>query len=156
MSNSFLEHLWSKEKLNEQYMKKCFVKTVTPQVFCASKFYALFSYHLYKHNHFCQFIHWFHQFIHWFIFHTHQQKPNLMASPGSCQMFCKETPRSLEQQLAEHRYTHFTSLHRFHISYVYSLTTVTIYGALAHSCYNPVNQPCGSSQMLYNHDHEAQ
>ncbi|TSQ58036.1 Serine/threonine-protein kinase SIK2 [Bagarius yarrelli] len=31
------------------------------------------------------------------------QKANLMASPGSCHMFCKETPRSLEQQLAEHR-----------------------------------------------------
>ncbi|MCI4385755.1 hypothetical protein PGIGA_G00054330 [Pangasianodon gigas] len=30
-------------------------------------------------------------------------KANLMASPGSCHMFCKETPRSLEQQLAEHR-----------------------------------------------------
>ncbi|KAI4880394.1 hypothetical protein NFI96_018696 [Prochilodus magdalenae] len=30
-------------------------------------------------------------------------KPTLMANPGSCQMFCKETPRSLEQQLAEHR-----------------------------------------------------
>ncbi|XP_027029737.1 serine/threonine-protein kinase SIK2 isoform X2 [Tachysurus fulvidraco] len=35
---------------------------------------------------------------------THRMpKPNLMASPGSCHMFCKETPRSLEQQLAEHR-----------------------------------------------------
>ncbi|XP_051521410.1 serine/threonine-protein kinase SIK2-like isoform X2 [Myxocyprinus asiaticus] len=32
------------------------------------------------------------------------QKATLMAnSPGSCQMFCKETPRSLEQQLQEHR-----------------------------------------------------
>ncbi|XP_062873175.1 serine/threonine-protein kinase SIK2 isoform X2 [Trichomycterus rosablanca] len=31
------------------------------------------------------------------------QKASLMTSPGSCQMFCKETPRSLEQQLAEHR-----------------------------------------------------
>lgn len=29
--------------------------------------------------------------------------PSMMASPSSCQMFCKETPRSLEQQLAEHR-----------------------------------------------------
>lgn len=33
------------------------------------------------------------------------QKATLMAnSPSSCQMFCKETPRSLEQQLQEHRY----------------------------------------------------
>uniref|UniRef100_A0A673KW08 non-specific serine/threonine protein kinase n=1 Tax=Sinocyclocheilus rhinocerous TaxID=307959 RepID=A0A673KW08_9TELE len=32
------------------------------------------------------------------------QKATLMAnSPSSCQMFCKETPRSLEQQLQEHR-----------------------------------------------------
>ncbi|XP_030633293.1 serine/threonine-protein kinase SIK2 [Chanos chanos] len=32
------------------------------------------------------------------------QKANLMAaSPSNCQMFCKETPRSLEQQLQEHR-----------------------------------------------------
>ncbi|XP_036392519.1 serine/threonine-protein kinase SIK2 [Megalops cyprinoides] len=32
------------------------------------------------------------------------QKAGLMAnSPSSCQMFCKETPRSLEQQLQEHR-----------------------------------------------------
>ncbi|KAK3560919.1 hypothetical protein QTP86_023112 [Hemibagrus guttatus] len=36
--------------------------------------------------------------------HSHRMpKANLMASPGSCHMFCKETPRSLEQQLAEHR-----------------------------------------------------
>uniref|UniRef100_A0A8C9VNC0 non-specific serine/threonine protein kinase n=1 Tax=Scleropages formosus TaxID=113540 RepID=A0A8C9VNC0_SCLFO len=36
---------------------------------------------------------------------THRvQKANLLAnSPGSCQMFCKEIPRSLEQQLQEHR-----------------------------------------------------
>ncbi|XP_036380035.1 serine/threonine-protein kinase SIK2a [Megalops cyprinoides] len=32
------------------------------------------------------------------------QKASLMAtSPGSCQMFCKDVPRSLEQQLQEHR-----------------------------------------------------
>lgn len=32
------------------------------------------------------------------------QKANIMAnSPASCQIFCKETPRSLEQQLQEHR-----------------------------------------------------
>ncbi|XP_026869468.2 serine/threonine-protein kinase SIK2 isoform X1 [Electrophorus electricus] len=30
-------------------------------------------------------------------------KTGLMSNPSSCQMFCKETPRSLEQQLAEHR-----------------------------------------------------
>uniref|UniRef100_A0A8B9HJ56 non-specific serine/threonine protein kinase n=1 Tax=Astyanax mexicanus TaxID=7994 RepID=A0A8B9HJ56_ASTMX len=35
---------------------------------------------------------------------THRiSKPSMMASPSSCQMFCKEIPRSLEQQLAEHR-----------------------------------------------------
>ncbi|KAJ8388310.1 hypothetical protein AAFF_G00134640 [Aldrovandia affinis] len=36
---------------------------------------------------------------------THRlQKASLMAAgPGSCQMFCKDTPRSLEQQLQEHR-----------------------------------------------------
>ncbi|XP_069039052.1 serine/threonine-protein kinase SIK2 isoform X2 [Lepisosteus oculatus] len=36
---------------------------------------------------------------------THRlQKASLLASsPTSCQMFCKETPRSLEQQLQEHR-----------------------------------------------------
>ncbi|XP_048121741.1 serine/threonine-protein kinase SIK2 isoform X1 [Alosa alosa] len=34
---------------------------------------------------------------------THRmQKPNLLANSPSCQMFCKETPRSLEQQLQEH------------------------------------------------------
>lgn len=27
----------------------------------------------------------------------------LVNSPASCQLFCKETPRSLEQQLQEHR-----------------------------------------------------
>ncbi len=33
------------------------------------------------------------------------QNATLMAnSPSSCQMFCKETPRSLEQQLQVHRY----------------------------------------------------
>uniref|UniRef100_A0A671WHJ7 non-specific serine/threonine protein kinase n=1 Tax=Sparus aurata TaxID=8175 RepID=A0A671WHJ7_SPAAU len=32
------------------------------------------------------------------------QKANVLAnSPASCQLFCKETPRSLEQQLQEHR-----------------------------------------------------
>uniref|UniRef100_A0A7N6F6W8 non-specific serine/threonine protein kinase n=1 Tax=Anabas testudineus TaxID=64144 RepID=A0A7N6F6W8_ANATE len=36
---------------------------------------------------------------------THRlQKANVLAnSPASCQLFCKETPRSLEQQLQEHR-----------------------------------------------------
>uniref|UniRef100_A0A3P9QGA1 non-specific serine/threonine protein kinase n=1 Tax=Poecilia reticulata TaxID=8081 RepID=A0A3P9QGA1_POERE len=36
---------------------------------------------------------------------THRlQKANILAnSPASCQIFCKETPRSLEQQLQEHR-----------------------------------------------------
>lgn len=35
------------------------------------------------------------------------QKANILAnSPASCQLFCKETPRSLEQQLQEHRYGH--------------------------------------------------
>ncbi|XP_037533426.1 serine/threonine-protein kinase SIK2 [Nematolebias whitei] len=36
---------------------------------------------------------------------THRlQKANILAnSPASCQLFCKETPRSLEQQLQEHR-----------------------------------------------------
>ncbi|KAG9351483.1 hypothetical protein JZ751_022733 [Albula glossodonta] len=36
---------------------------------------------------------------------THRlQKASLMAAgPGSCQMFCKDVPRSLEQQLQEHR-----------------------------------------------------
>lgn len=36
---------------------------------------------------------------------THRlQKANVLAnSPASCQVFCKETPRSLEQQLQEHR-----------------------------------------------------
>ncbi|XP_028821353.1 serine/threonine-protein kinase SIK2 isoform X2 [Denticeps clupeoides] len=35
---------------------------------------------------------------------THRIQNSLMAtSPSSCQMFCKETPRSLEQQLQEHR-----------------------------------------------------
>lgn len=32
------------------------------------------------------------------------QKASVLAnSPASCQLFCKETPRSLEQQLQEHR-----------------------------------------------------
>lgn len=32
---------------------------------------------------------------------------NVLAnSPASCQLFCKEAPRSLEQQLQEHRYVH--------------------------------------------------
>ena len=32
------------------------------------------------------------------------QKANVLAnSPASCQLFCKESPRSLEQQLQEHR-----------------------------------------------------
>ncbi|KAL2085528.1 hypothetical protein ACEWY4_018848 [Coilia grayii] len=35
---------------------------------------------------------------------THRmQKANLLVNSPSCQMFCKETPRSLEQQLQEHR-----------------------------------------------------
>uniref|UniRef100_A0A1A8C955 non-specific serine/threonine protein kinase n=2 Tax=Nothobranchius kadleci TaxID=1051664 RepID=A0A1A8C955_NOTKA len=35
---------------------------------------------------------------------THRMQTNLLAnSPTSCQLFCKETPRSLEQQLQEHR-----------------------------------------------------
>ncbi|XP_023263334.1 serine/threonine-protein kinase SIK2 [Seriola lalandi dorsalis] len=37
---------------------------------------------------------------------THRlQKASVLAnSPASCQLFCKETPRSLEQQLQEHRF----------------------------------------------------
>lgn len=32
------------------------------------------------------------------------QKANVLAnSPASCQLFCKEAPRRLEQQLQEHR-----------------------------------------------------
>ncbi|XP_029963704.1 serine/threonine-protein kinase SIK2 isoform X2 [Salarias fasciatus] len=35
---------------------------------------------------------------------THRLQANVLAnSPASCQLFCKETPRSLEQQLQEHR-----------------------------------------------------
>ncbi|XP_024132979.1 serine/threonine-protein kinase SIK2 isoform X2 [Oryzias melastigma] len=35
---------------------------------------------------------------------THRLQANILAnSPASCQLFCKETPRSLEQQLQEHR-----------------------------------------------------
>lgn len=35
---------------------------------------------------------------------THRLQANVLAnSPASCQVFCKETPRSLEQQLQEHR-----------------------------------------------------
>uniref|UniRef100_A0A8C6T8M0 non-specific serine/threonine protein kinase n=1 Tax=Neogobius melanostomus TaxID=47308 RepID=A0A8C6T8M0_9GOBI len=35
---------------------------------------------------------------------THRLQANVMAnSPASCQLFCKEVPRSLEQQLQEHR-----------------------------------------------------
>ncbi|XP_077467121.1 serine/threonine-protein kinase SIK2 isoform X2 [Stigmatopora argus] len=37
-------------------------------------------------------------------FLTHRLQTNVLAnSPTSCQMFCKESPRSLEQQLQEHR-----------------------------------------------------
>uniref|UniRef100_A0A7N6AST4 non-specific serine/threonine protein kinase n=1 Tax=Anabas testudineus TaxID=64144 RepID=A0A7N6AST4_ANATE len=36
--------------------------------------------------------------------HNLLEKANVLAnSPASCQLFCKETPRSLEQQLQEHR-----------------------------------------------------
>ncbi|XP_028319804.1 serine/threonine-protein kinase SIK2 isoform X1 [Gouania willdenowi] len=44
---------------------------------------------------------------------THRlQKANALAnSPASCQLYCKETPRSLEQQLQEHR--HVLSGHWF-------------------------------------------
>uniref|UniRef100_A0A1A7WGF8 non-specific serine/threonine protein kinase n=1 Tax=Iconisemion striatum TaxID=60296 RepID=A0A1A7WGF8_9TELE len=35
---------------------------------------------------------------------THRMQTNLLVnSPASCQLYCKETPRSLEQQLQEHR-----------------------------------------------------
>ncbi|KAM4566529.1 serine/threonine-protein kinase SIK2 isoform 2-T2 [Odontesthes bonariensis] len=35
---------------------------------------------------------------------THRLQANVLAnSPASCQLFCKESPRSLEQQLQEHR-----------------------------------------------------
>lgn len=38
------------------------------------------------------------------IYLSSAQKANVLAnSPASCQLFCKETPRSLEQQLQEHR-----------------------------------------------------
>ncbi|XP_060928827.1 serine/threonine-protein kinase SIK2 isoform X2 [Limanda limanda] len=37
-------------------------------------------------------------------FLTHRLQASVLAnSPASCQLFCKETPRSLEQQLQEHR-----------------------------------------------------
>ncbi|XP_056230784.1 serine/threonine-protein kinase SIK2 isoform X2 [Seriola aureovittata] len=36
---------------------------------------------------------------------THRLQASVLAnSPASCQLFCKETPRSLEQQLQEHRF----------------------------------------------------
>ncbi|KAL4608659.1 serine/threonine-protein kinase SIK2 isoform X1 [Arapaima gigas] len=38
-----------------------------------------------------------------YLTHRLQKVSHLANSPGSCQMFCKEIPRSLEQQLQEHR-----------------------------------------------------
>nr|XP_023669370.1 serine/threonine-protein kinase SIK2 isoform X2 [Paramormyrops kingsleyae] len=38
-----------------------------------------------------------------YLAHRLQKIGPLTSSPGSCQMFCKEVPRSLEQQLQEHR-----------------------------------------------------
>ncbi|XP_054649307.1 serine/threonine-protein kinase SIK2 isoform X1 [Dunckerocampus dactyliophorus] len=38
-----------------------------------------------------------------FLSHRLQQTSVLANSPASCQMFCKDSPRSLEQQLQEHR-----------------------------------------------------
>ncbi|XP_063063412.1 serine/threonine-protein kinase SIK2 isoform X2 [Engraulis encrasicolus] len=38
-----------------------------------------------------------------YLTHRMQVPANLLVNSPSCQMFCKETPRSLEQQLQEHR-----------------------------------------------------